>query len=257
MLYYCQYKTESAFFLGHDVLAYRRFSPFRCYCIWYGTMAFTVTYRMNRPMKKYLSPFGGKRRKGKNMGFGKNVLQKLFREVASVKNDDTTETDTVAGDGSATAGSLADTLVNNAVTGSFAGVPVNNHFTEAADTVDGNFAGSMAVNNPSVRRSRKTKTAASESLYPKILYILRCLLTGVMAAVFGSAGGIFSCYPFGIAFLAAVEGMAIPAFVGVLVGAVFSREYAFAASLVYLLALFMRILFHLMAERQAEQKTAA
>ena len=64
--------------------------------------------------------------------------------------------------------------------------------------------------------------------------------TALLAGILGSSPGIFSCYPFGIAYLCAADKYVLFSYIGLVLSALFSREYALPLTVVLTAALMLR-----------------
>lgn len=87
--------------------------------------------------------------------------------------------------------------------------------------------------------SKGKKEGAGIDIKP--LVILKNTASLGAALLLGSAGGIFTCYPLGIAFLAAADRCVASIYIGLLISALFSRGYAAALAVSYTAAFMLRV----------------
>ena len=103
-----------------------------------------------------------------------------------------------------------------------------------------------------IRGHMRTKDRAAVSAM-----IIKNALLLMAAFLFGRAGGIFGCYPLGIAFLGAVGNGIGAAYAGLLVSALFSRGYAASLAVTYTAGLMLRCAASFMMGRGGRRKTQA
>lgn len=74
----------------------------------------------------------------------------------------------------------------------------------------------------------------------ELLKAARAVTAFIPALLFGCSEGIFSCYPLGIAFLAAVDKRLAAVYLGLMVSSLFSKGYAVALAIVYTFGFILR-----------------
>lgn len=76
------------------------------------------------------------------------------------------------------------------------------------------------------------------SVHP--MTILKNAAMAAVALLFGLAQGMFGCYPLGISLLAAIDRMAVPVYMGLIVSSLFSKGYAAALLITYTVGIMLR-----------------
>lgn len=73
-----------------------------------------------------------------------------------------------------------------------------------------------------------------------VIHLLRGLGTALLAGLLGASSGVFSCYPFGIAYICAADRYVIFSYLGLLVSALTNRGYALPLAAVYTVSVMLR-----------------
>ena len=81
-----------------------------------------------------------------------------------------------------------------------------------------------------------------------IVHILKGCGVAVLVGILGAAKGIFSSYPFGLAFLCVTNRFIPYTAAGLIISALFNKGYAFAMTVVYIVAVMMRYALGRLAE---------
>ncbi|MCI8387855.1 MAG: SpoIIE family protein phosphatase [Clostridiales bacterium] len=83
------------------------------------------------------------------------------------------------------------------------------------------------------------ETGAKIKISP--LAIVKSFALALLAGLLGSSGAAFSCYPFGIALLAAADRYVPAVYIGLIISSLFNRGMAVALAIVYTVTLLLRI----------------